>query len=200
MWGKNSSFVADAFRTDFENQIVTDLDANAQQVLLYNLKGQSFSNSLQAEWNIEPIKKLELRLAYKWQDVQTTYGGNLLQKPLVNRSRILVNLGYATRFDKWKYDITYKWFDQARLPNTQGNPAGLQMMAYSPTYHIINAQVTRAFKKWEIYVGIENATNFVQSQQIIDPQNPFGTYFDASLIWGPIMGRVFYSGIRLTLK
>lgn len=197
---KNATFVIDAFRTDFENQIVTDLDRNAQEVRLYNLKGQSYANSFQTELNYEPIKRFELRLAYKWQDVRTTYSGTLLQKPLIARDRVLFNMAYATRFDKWKFDATAKWFGQNRIPNTSANPDGLRMDSYSKPYYTFNTQVTRGFKKFEVYIGAENIFDFVQTNQIIDSNNPFGNYFDASMIWGPVMGRVIYVGFRMSIK
>lgn len=192
--------MVDYYRTDFENQVVADMDANAQQLLFYNLNGPSYSNSFQTELIYEPIKKLEFRLAYKYQDVKTTYREGLLTKPLVAKDRILFNVAYATRFDKWKYDATFKWFGQQRLPQTQSNPDHHRMPAYSQPYVTVNAQITRAFKKWELYVGAENLFNFMQHHQIVDAQNPFGNHFDASMIWGPIMGRIIYTGIRVTIK
>jgi outer membrane receptor for ferrienterochelin and colicin len=197
---KNAVLVMDFFRTDFQNQIVTDLDQNPQQVVLYNLKGQSYSNSFQTEFNYEPVKHLEVRLAYKWQDVRTTYHGELLQKPLIAKDRILFNIAYATHYEKWKFDATVKWFGQNRIPNTTANPVAFQIEPYSKPYFVVNTQVTRNFKKFGIYVGVENLFNFIQQQQIIDAANPFGTYFDASMIWGPVMGRVLYAGFRMTIK
>jgi outer membrane receptor for ferrienterochelin and colicins len=197
---KNAALVVDFYRTDFQNQIVTDLDQNTQEVHLYNLKGQSYSNSFQTEFNYEPIKHFEVRLAYKWQDVRTNYNGALLQKPLIAKDRVLFNVAYATHYEKWKFDATVKWFGQNRIPNTSSNPMGLQMDAYSKPYYTVNAQVTKKFKRFELYTGAENIFNFMQKQQIIDPANPFGNYFDASLIWGPVMGRVFYAGFRMTIK
>jgi hypothetical protein len=64
----------------------------------------------------------------------------------------------------------------------------------------MNAQITRNFRKWNIYAGAENLANFKQHNPIIDAQNPFGEYFDSSLIWGPVHGRKFYAGIRFMLN
>jgi outer membrane receptor for ferrienterochelin and colicins len=197
---KNTTFVVDFFRTDFENQIVADLDKNPQELHFYNLKGQSFANTFQAEVIYEPLKRFETRFAYKWQDVKTTYHTGLLEKPLIARNRLLANIAYATRFDIWKFDLTGKWFGRNRIPQTSTNPAGLQMPAYSSNYFVVNAQITKAFKKFEVYSGVENLFNFVQPNQIIDAANPFGPYFDASLIWGPVMGRVVYAGFRFSVK
>ncbi len=197
---RHTTFVADLFRTDFENQIIADLDKNPQAVHFYNLKGKSFSNSFQTEIIYEPVKRFETRVAYKWQDVRATYHGQLLEKPLIARNRVLLNLAYATRFDIWKFDLTGKWFDRNRIPQTASNPAGMQLASYSPDYFTANAQITRAFKKFEVYVGAENIFDYVQTSQIIDGANPFGNYFDASLIWGPVMGRMIYTGLRLSIK
>lgn len=197
---KNTTLVIDFYRTDFQNQVVADMDANPQQIIFYNLKGVSYSNSFQSEINYELAKKVELRLAYKWQDVKTTYHSELLEKPLIPMNRALVNVSYATKFDIWKFDFTTKWFGRSRIPNTSSNPDGLQFNAYSPQYFTLNGQITKAFRKFEIYVGVENILNFIQTNQIIDPAHPFGNYFDASMIWGPVMGRVIYTGIRFTIK
>jgi outer membrane receptor protein involved in Fe transport len=139
-------------------------------------------------------------LAWKWQDVKTTYNGTLLDRPLVSRNRILVNLAYATRFDKWKFDLTGKWFDRSRVPTTFVDGTETRYGFYSPDYMVFNAQATRKFKKFELYAGVENIFNFIQQNQIVDAANPFGPNFDASLIWGPIMGRVVYAGFRMAIR
>ena len=74
-----------------------------------------------------------------------------------------------------------------------------QRGASAPSYTIINAQVTRYFKKWNIYLGGENLTNYKQKNPIIAANDPFGKYFDSSMIWGPISGMNIYVGLRFTL-
>jgi hypothetical protein len=64
----------------------------------------------------------------------------------------------------------------------------------------MNAQVTRVFKKWEIYAGAENLTGFTQDNPIVSAENPFSSTFDATNVWGPIMGRKIYAGIRYSIK
>jgi len=46
---------------------------------------------------------------------------------------------------------------------------------------------------------VENINDFKQSPVIIDPENPYGPYFDSTLIWGPIFGREWYVGFRYTI-
>ena len=51
-----------------------------------------------------------------------------------------------------------------------------------------------------MYIGGENLTNYTQPDPIIGAENPLGPDFDASLIWGPVMGINIYAGIRYKIK
>ncbi|MEL6485366.1 MAG: TonB-dependent receptor, partial [Bacteroidota bacterium] len=72
LWNRPGSLSVDFYRTDFENQVVVDWE-NPREVRFSNLEGDSFANSLQVEVNHEVIPNVELRMAYKYYDVQTTY-------------------------------------------------------------------------------------------------------------------------------
>ena len=71
LFGKSADVSLDLYRTDFQNQVVVDVMQSPQQVLFYNLRGNSFANSFQIEFNYEMITNLRLRSAYKMYDVQT---------------------------------------------------------------------------------------------------------------------------------
>lgn len=190
----------DFFRNDFKNQVVVDLE-NAREVNFYNLKGKSFSNSLQSELSFEPYQKLNIRLAYRWFDVKTTYGNQLLQKPLIAKNRAFTNIAYE--INGWKFDYTISYNGVKRIPSTTDNPTMYQKDNYSPSYVLMNTQVTKTFGKenlMELYAGAENLTNFYQKDAIISAAQPFHQYFDASLIWGSISGRMFYAGWRFKIK
>lgn len=200
LFGRDGSLSLDFFRTDFTNQIVVDLE-DPRQVRFYNLDGKSYSNSLQAELDLTPVKNFDLRLAYRWFDVQTTYGHQRLQKPLTARNRGFANLAYE--LENWKFDYTVNLVGQKRIPSTEANPKDYQLAAYSPNYVTMNAQVSRSFGKtklFEWYVGGENLTNYFQQNAILSADQPFGPYFDASLIWGPVSGRLIYTGFRYKIK
>jgi outer membrane receptor protein involved in Fe transport len=132
--------------------------------------------------------------------VQTNYNGKVLEKPLVAKHRAFINVAYETN-NKWKLDYTTQWFSRKRLPNTDGNPVDKQMGTYSPSYIQMNAQVTKQFRsRWEVYIGGENLTNFTQENLIISAADPFSQYFDGSIIWGPVNGRIVYVGLRFKIK
>ncbi len=199
-WHRNALLSIDFFRNDFSNQVVTDLE-NPRQVQFYNLQGKSFSNSLQAELQFEPIKKLEMRLAYRYFDVRTTYNGVLLKRPLVAAHRVFSNLAWSA--GNWKLDFTVSWNSSKRLPSTVTNPAAYRMGDRSPAYAVMAGQVSRSFgpgKNFDLYIGVENLGNYYQRNVILSAAQPFGPYFDATMVWGPVSGRMFYLGWRLKMK
>ncbi|MBI1342552.1 MAG: TonB-dependent receptor plug domain-containing protein [Terrimonas sp.] len=199
--GKNGSVGLDYFRTDFQHQVVVDLDQSAREVNFYNLEGPSYSNSFQAELNYEVFKKMDIRLAYRLFDVKTTYHGELLERPLVAKNRAFANWAYE--ISGWKFDYTVSFNGTKRIPSTLDNPAPYQLEERSPSYVLMNAQITKTIgSKFpiDIYVGGENLGNYYQRRLIIAPDQPFGSYFDATLVWGPVSGRLFYAGLRLKIK
>jgi hypothetical protein len=67
----------------------------------------------------------------------------------------------------------------------------------------MNAQVSKTLGKknpFDIYAGGENLTNYYQKNAIIAATQPFSQYFDASMIWGPLTGRMIYAGMRFRIK
>jgi outer membrane receptor protein involved in Fe transport len=190
----------DFFRNDFTNQVVVDLE-DARQIKFYNLKGRSFSNSFQGEFNFIPVEKLNVRMAYRKFDVKTTYSDKLLEKPFTASDRAFINLGYEIK--SWKFDYTINYVGKKRILSTEANPVQYRMDNFSPSYFSMNAQVSKSFgkdKNWELYAGGENLTNYFQKNIIIAADEPFGNYFDASMVWGPVSGRLIYGGFRYKIK
>ena len=197
LFNRNGTVSVDFFRTDFQNQVVVDVDKSAREVDFYNLSGKSYSNSLQFEVNDEIIPKLDIRLAYRLFDVKTTYHGDLLERPLVAKHRAFANLAYEIK--SWKFDYTISYNGTKRIPYTGDNPVEYQLPERSPSYIMMNAQASKTFgKKYplDIYVGSENLTNYYQKNPVLESDQPFGAYFDASMVWGPLAGRMFYTGLR----
>jgi hypothetical protein len=205
LFGKSSEVIVDYYVTDFQNQAVVDLDANAQQVLFYNLDGKSFSKSFQAEFNIELIRHLNFKTAYKYFDVQTQFTTGQLQRALQAKHRFFANLSFETHIkekgQQWKFDVTYNWLGAQRLPTTANNPIAYQLGEYAPAFAVLNAQITRTFSStFEMYVGGENIGNFMQNNGIVQSDNPFGAYFDSSMLYGPVFGQMYYAGLRFKIK
>ncbi|MEM7370835.1 MAG: TonB-dependent receptor [Bacteroidota bacterium] len=197
---RDGSASLDFYRTDFQNQIVVDREQSPQTVVFYNLEGESYSNSFQAQVDYEVIKRLDARLAYRWFDVKTAYDGVLMEKPLVSAHRAFLNLAYNTR-NHWTFDYTLNWQGSKRLPFTRSNPLEYQLSERSPSFVVMNAQISKTFREFfEIYVGMENMLNYRQEGPILSSEQPFSPYFDSSMVWGPIFGRNTYVGLRYRVK
>lgn len=197
--GRKMTLSGEFYRTSFLDQVIIDIDQSTSEIYIYNLDGQAYSNSFQVEMLWEPIRNFDVVLAYRWNDVRVTQNEEMVRQPLVNRYKGLVNLSYATNLRKWQFDFTTQFNGDSRLPNTQMNPENYQRPDSSPAYTIIHAQVSKFFRKWSVYAGVENLTNFTQKDPIIAADDPFGNYFDSAMVWGPILGRKLYAGIRVTL-
>ncbi|REH00440.1 TonB-dependent receptor plug domain-containing protein [Flavobacterium aquicola] len=205
LFNRNGDITADFYRTNFQNQIVVDVMQSPQQVIFHNLDGASFANSFQLEFNYELAKRLELRSAYKYYDIKTDYLSGKFQRPLQAAHRFFGNLGYETgRTDKgqqWKFDFTYNWIGEQQLPYTASNPAEFRLDENSPAYSLMNAQITRVFSSnFEVYAGGENIGNYTQNPAIVDAENPFGPNFDATIVYAPVFGQMYYAGLRFKIK
>ncbi len=197
---RKGAFITDYYYTTFQNQVVPDMYSNPGLVSFSNLNGKSFSKSFQAELQYELTSMLDVKAAYKYFDVRTTYDGQLLQRPFIPNHRAFLNLGFATPFNKWRVDFTTQWYGPRQVPILENQPDGnIRTRAVSP-YAMFNGQVTRAFKRWEVYVGGENLLGYTQKNPIIAADKPFSQAFDASMVWAPLMGRVIYGGLRFTIK
>lgn len=189
----DATLIVDFFRTDFVNQVVMDMETPGE-LKFYNLNGKSFANSFQADLMIEPIKRFDVRLAYKFYDVETNFGGIQKQKPLTPWSRAFINLAYAMPYDKWTFDFTTKWIGATRLPATFTDGE-----KFSKPYAVLSTNISRKFPRFDVYGGVENILNFKQNNPIISANDPFGPHFDASQLYAPTDGRVIYAGLRFKL-
>ncbi|MBT7094669.1 MAG: TonB-dependent receptor [Bacteroidetes bacterium] len=190
----------DAHRTNFINQVIVDLDSSTDEVRFFNLDGQSFSNNFQAEVSYELIRGLDARAAFRYTDVKYTLNENLVDKPLISKYKGLLTMSYATPLKKWQIDFTTQFNGPGRIPSTMNNPEEYRIPEEFDPYTIIHTQITKYFRTWSIYVGAENLTNFTQEHPVIASDQPFGEYFDGSLIWGPLHGRKVYIGFRFGIN
>lgn len=190
--------MADVYHTRFQQQQIVDAE-HPGHLYLYMSNGPSYATAAQIEAILPYKERWEFKAAYRFFDVKQTMQdrqGNevFLEKMMVNKHRVLTNIAYALPYNKWKADLTIHWNGSMRLPMIGEAEAGR-----SPSFFNVNAQVTRTFRTWEWYLGGENLTNFRQLNPIVQAREPFGSQFDAGIVWGPIVGRTIYSGFRWKL-
>ena len=204
LFGRKADVTLDYYKTDFTNQVVVDYE-NPQEVNFYNLNGKSYANSFQTEVNYNVFEHFDLRLAYKYYEVKTQYNSGKLEKPLTPKHRLFANASYETHKQgiggHWKFDATYNWLGEQRFSSTSSNPAQYQLSDKTPKLATLNVQITKVFSpKFELYLGGENVTNVRQSNPILAADDPFGSNFDTTFVYGPIFGSMYYAGLRYKIK
>ncbi|MBU3742353.1 MAG: TonB-dependent receptor [Candidatus Kapabacteria bacterium] len=198
--GRAVTVDAELYHTMFENQLLVDFDASPGKILFRNLEGgRSYATSAMVQILFSPVNRLDLALAQRWIDVQATFGGVLRERPMMSRQRTLLTASYATPGDVWRFDATFVYQSGGRLPSTEHLPVEHRRPTSFPGFARVNGQVARAFGNVEVYLGVENATNFIQTDPIITPNRPYGPHFDAAMTWGPTDPRMIYAGVRWTV-
>ncbi|MDR2586597.1 MAG: TonB-dependent receptor [Prevotellaceae bacterium] len=204
-WGEKSSLSLDYFRTDFTKQVLVDQERDLDYVWFYNLDGPSYTNTFQVDLTLEPIERFSILTTFRYTDVQVHIAElGTVERPLMSRFKGVFNVQYATRMRKWVFDVTAQLNGPSRLPYFANavpvTPHSDQFKSeYSPVYPVFYAQLTRRFRNLDIYVGGENLLSYMQPHPIIEAENPFSHDFNASVVWGPLMGCKIYAGIRFTL-
>lgn len=191
----------DAYHTRFTQQVIADQDRDPQTLAIYMLDGPSYANSLLTDIQLEISRAFQLKLSHRYYEVRSTYDGRQLERPFTPNHRGLIDLAYTSPEEHWRFDINLNLFGEGRIPATQLNATEeLRFGEVSPSYATLHAQITYSTGPWEFYLGGENLTSTLQQQQVIAPDDPYGPYFDASLIWGPTNKAMLYGGLRYTLK
>ncbi|MEL6355923.1 MAG: TonB-dependent receptor, partial [Bacteroidota bacterium] len=200
---REGTFLIDFFRTVFQDQIVIDVEQDLANLFIYQLDGTSRANNIMASFTYEVLPLVDIKLAYKYNDVQTSYATNGQREvPLTPRHRALATLDYDGR--RFKANINYQWVGSQRLPDHDLIPETVWVPhpQVAPAFGLLNAQVTYvANSRLELYSGGENLTNRTQRNAIIGAWEPFdGGYFDATQVYQPLFQRRFYVGLRYTVN
>lgn len=190
--GKNLELNVEYYYTDFKNQMIMNFDgAKGMHTLLFeNLKGKSYSHTFQVDATYIFFEGFTATGAFRMNDVKTTYDGVLRQKPLTSRYKGLLTLSYKTPMELWQFDVT---------GHLNGDGERYDGSTYNAFFQL-QAQVTREFRYFSVYVGGENLTNYKISNPIQEAHNPWSNAFDATQIWGPITGAMAYVGVRFKLE
>ncbi len=191
----------DYFRSEFFNQVIVDQEMDSQSVHIYNSDGKSYTDTYQVDFSWSPITNLDIFATYRYSNSEVTLNRAngeqvTVERPLVSKYKTLLNIQYATPYRRWVFDVTAQYNGSMRLPTQTGDLAD---SSYSPAYPMFYAQVSHKIRSTEVYVGCENIANYYQETPIISADNPYSTAFNSSVVWGPLMGRKFYIGLRYNL-
>ena len=209
----NTYLSFDYFRTQFSQQMVVDYEYGANQIHFYALDGRdSYTDNFQVDFSVDPVERFNITATFRYTNAQQQLKGSeaTVEKPMTSRFKGVLNLQYATNLNKWIFDFTASLNGSCRVYDfmkelKDENGELLYRNGRTPVYPMLYAQVTRRFKGWDVYLGAENLTNFTQKNVILGTKgsdglvNPRIASFDASCIWGPLMGIKAHIGFRFTL-
>lgn len=200
---ENLELNAEYYYTDFKHQLVIDhverqslVNGSSVSDNYYltftNLQGKSYSHTLQVDASYPLFEGLTALVAFRYNDARTTYlDGELHQRPLTSRYKGLLTLSYKTPLEFWQFDVTGQINGPGELYDHKTK---------YPSYFQLQAQVTREFRRFSLYVGGENLTNHTISDPIMHANNPWSPQFDATQVWGPVEGAMIYAGIRFNIE
>ncbi|MCB0733368.1 MAG: hypothetical protein H6608_01420 [Flavobacteriales bacterium] len=210
-WGfRPASLIVDYFNTTFLHEVVFDREADTL-FQVYNMANGTRANSIQIQLDYEPFRRTEIRLAYRAFGVQTKYrniytvfqqgGEGYLEKPFVAPNRAFINVTQTTR-KNWQFSSTLQWYDRQRTTQYfRMEDSKLWEPDYSPFFFLLNVQVSKKIHGvLEVFAGAENLLNYKQENPIQGSDDPYGKTFDASLVWGPVFGRMMYGGLRYRIN
>ena len=208
----------DYFGTRFREQMVVDYDHGVNAIDFYALDGKhSYTNSYQADFNVVPFRGFTVTATFRYTDSKMEFEGRgLMERPMVSKFKGVLNLQFATNLNKWVFDFTASVNGKSRVYDfmkdlKDANGELLYADGFTKTYPLLYLQITKRFKGIDLYLGAENLTNFRQKNVIIGTTVAEAGHsghggvdtsrgdFDASAVWGPIMGTKYYLGARFTL-
>ena len=189
---RNLELNAEYYYTHFLHQMVVNFDGTKGRHTLSfeNLDGSSRSHCFQVDATYPFFDGFTATAAFRLNDVRCTYDGELRQKPLTSRYKGLLTLSYKTPLELWQFDVTGHLNGGGKLYDRTD----------FPTYFQLQAQVTREFRHFSVYLGGENLTNYKMYDPVIGSDNPWSAAFDATQIWGPVAGAMGYIGVRYKLE
>lgn len=188
---------AEWYYTNFDNQVVMDMDSDPHKISFYNLNGKSSSSVFQVEASYPFFRGFNLLAAYRWMDTKVNYMGVEKEKPLQGKYKALLTASYETPLRKWQFDYTAQLNGGGRMPTPDAtNP---QWNTNFGSFFVMNAQISKFFRNWSVYLGAENILDKVQHNPIVSATDPYSNNFDANMVWGPTMGRKLYAGFRYNI-
>ena len=198
----------DYFRSQFFNTMVFDQETADNTILIYNSKGKSFTDNYQVDFNWTPFRGFDLFATFRYTNAMITLERDdeqvLVERPLTSRYKGLINIQYAV--GRWVFDATAQLNGPVRLPELDGDLVKAQENPnLSPIYPMFFAQVSYKMSNLTLYAGCENIANYMQGHNghgqapILGGDYPYNPGFNSSAVWGPLMGRKFYIGLRLNI-
>lgn len=201
------------FYSYFTNKIVGDFDTDPTKIIYHNLDGHAISRGIAVNTDVSFAIPLKLMAGVTYMNVfqiERNNAGKEERTKQLHAPNWTGNLVASYTFSHGlTMDLTGKWNGPMRLPVFPND----FRPEYSPWYCLANIQLTKKWKNHlEVYGGIKNLLNFIPSDPLMRPfdpfnkhvndpvNNPYGYTFETSYNYAPMQGIKAFAGIRYTLQ
>lgn len=201
---KELQLYLDIFQTEFFNKVVFDFDESAYTATYYAGYANGampYSFGYQIGGQYELLHRTLFKFAYRYQDVKQVNLATIndyspaLEEVVLNVPHLIYfGTSYSGK-DGLGFEFNATYNSSQRLPEKGYD------LSRSPAFTMVGGQISKDTKKYgQFYLGIQNALNVRQLNPVVGGDLPFEDRFDASIVWGPIMGRQLYTGWRYDLR
>lgn len=221
--GGYAGFDISGFYTYFTNKITGDFLSDPQKIIYQNLRGYAVSKGVTVNTDFGFTNGIKGNIGFTLMDVYRVDKNEKEEEVTIPQLFApAFSATYAISYVIKNAGLSIDWTGRVNGPMHLPVQSNDFRPAKSPTYCIVNLQLTKAFaKKWEIYTGAKNLLNFVPRNVYIhsdDPfdrpggkyfdnagkprpdTNPYGYTFDTSYNYAQIQGTKFFLGVRFAVK
>ncbi len=201
------------FYTYFDNKIIVDLDTDPRKIIYENLRGDAISRGVSLNLEASFRRPFRVMAGVSYMDVfsrELDVDGYLRETRQLHAPQWSGNFLLGYKFNRnISLDFTGIWNGPMRLPILPND----FRPEYSPWYCIANLQMTKKWKNGlELYGGVKNLFDFIPSNPIMRPfdpfdktvddpiANPMGYKFDPAYNYASLQGIRGFAGIRYQLR
>lgn len=202
---------ATAFYSHFTNKIVGDFETDQSAIIYDNLDGYAISKGISVNTDLTFRFPLKINLGISYMKVYRKEKNEENEYEKIQQIHAPEWSGnYTISYSfpkKWSVDLTGNWYGKMSLPILPND----YRPEFSPFYMLTNLQITKTFKKFEIYGGVKNIFNFVPKNPLMRPFDPFNNHvndptnnpngytFDTAYNYAPLQGIRSFIGLRYTI-
>jgi outer membrane receptor for ferrienterochelin and colicins len=199
------------FYTYFTNKIVGDFLTDPNKIIFDNINGIAISRGVTLNSDLAFSNTFKLITGITLMDVYRTErkGATEIKVPQLQAPRFsgTFTMSYTLPVARLAIDLTGRITGPMYLPVVPNDFRPEK----SPWFAILNLQLTKTITtQWEIYGGVKNILNFIPTDPLLRPFDPFdkqltvnnpnGYTFDTSYNYAPMQGVKGFLGVRFTLN
>jgi len=205
---------AGLFYTYFFNRIIPDYFSDPNKIIFNNLKGYSVNRGFNMNMDISFTSALNISLGVTYTDVfirSENAGGSSIKTRQVQTPPFTGNYSVSYEIKRWL--LTVDWNGSVYSPMLLPVLPNDFRPAHSPWYTLMNLQFTKKWNKTlSCYLGFKNLLNFIPSNPIMRPHDPFDKKandpvnnpnkytFDPGYNYAPLQGFRVIVGCRVTIN